>query len=133
MCLICFKGPGGRESCFDILCGPNKWQKHMDEVPVINNCTPICKFRKDTIERLRSVGPDSDVKLGNLVEKALSTYPVFEFAVYYPLPGAYPKIQYIPSDFYLSLNHKVARLLAHVDSCIMEHGEDFVLEKFEER
>ena len=65
------------------------------------------------------------------MEEELSKYPVFEFAYYYPLTGAYPKMQYYPNDFYLALDHKVARLLAHVDSCITEHGEDFVFDRFE--
>ena len=69
-------------------------------------------------------------QLGSLVEAELSQHPVFEFAVYYILQTAYPKLQYPPKDFYASLNHRVARFLAHVDSCVAEFGPQFVLHDF---
>lgn len=119
----------------DLLCGPDKWKEFGKETWKLGKrdpCRPICKFRRQTIDRLRQVGPQAepDRQLGALALQELDkeTAPVFEFNEYYPYNARYPKMKFIRSDFALGLNHRIARFLSHVEDCISDYGEDFVLD-----
>jgi hypothetical protein len=131
------QGPAARTSCFDLLCGPDKWKssdKHMNPNAQQGICTPICKFRNSTISLLRSMGPTApaDEKLGSRVRQQIESgkYPVFENALFYMLGFRYPKLQFVVPDFYIGLDHRVAKLLSHVDYCVDEFGEKYVLDEF---
>lgn len=128
-------GPLGRTSCMDLLCGPDKWKEFGKETWNLgkrDRCRPICKFRRKTVERLRLLGPQADEgrQLGALalLELDQETAPVFEFNEYYPYNARYPKMKFIRSDFALGLNHRIARFLSHVEDCISDFGEEFVLD-----
>ena len=49
-------GPYGKESCFNLLCGPEKWVEHgKNAFGKKKTCEKICRFRNETVSSLRSL------------------------------------------------------------------------------
>ena len=129
-------GPEGEDGCVDILCGAESWYKHsVTKIPPPPgmSCVPICKFRKSTIEQFKELSPlqSKEKRLSYKIEKKLEGVPIFDYAIYYPIESKHPRFQYLASDFYSSLDHRVAKFLGHVDACVTEFGEEFVFSDFD--
>lgn len=52
-------GPAGK-GCVTLFCGPEKWQEHGKDVYNLKKCAKICRFRKATVEHLRSLSPENN-------------------------------------------------------------------------
>ena len=127
-------GPRGRDSCLNLLCGPDLWVERSIELGE-TRCQKICRFRESTIEKLQDLSfyaNSDEEKLGRKLQLAMEEDlidPVLQYNLYY-LYGRQPKIRFPVEDFYEGLDYKVEKLLGHVDSCIQQYGRQRVLIKY---
>jgi hypothetical protein len=73
-------GPYGRESCLDILCGPENWGERTKMEFKEEHCSRICRFRNSTISSLESLSrsrPSGFPTLGERLKQAMKEVCVF--------------------------------------------------------
>ena len=54
-------------------------------------------------------------------------FPIFNYNVYLPSTGRFPKVTYRYQDFLEGIDIRLIELLNYIDACIEEFGEDKVL------
>ena len=132
-------GPRGKESCLNILCGPDRWRVDSDKSPSKQDqkpCRRICRFRESTVRKLSEMATRNATALSNgqtvgtLFRAALKAdliHPVLRFPLYYTSLSGYPKIHFPEEEFAIGLDTKVDRLLVHIDDCLRQYGADRVI------
>jgi len=150
---LAFKhGPVSMPECLDILCGISQWTRHLlskengtasrdelsdgdvgeeaddDGTAPSQPCARICVFNPAMVALLKSIGPDAprDRQLGRRLEDALAreSSPGFEWMNYIANSR---QVHYSSPAFFEGMQIKIQRLLAHVDACVVQYGEQRVL------
>ena len=129
-----------------LLCGPDKWTEAARAQK--KRCQKICRFRRSLIDSLRGFA-ESTTTLGLSLEEAMRKVRVvafswsersiaaltrqqdlldpLEYNVFYVF-GRWPKVTFPKDDFFLGIDLRVQKLLAHVDNCFEKHGEDIYID-----
>ena len=59
--LVFQHGPAGKTSCTSLFCGPDAWLDHGKDTYKLKKCAKLCRFRKETIDRLRELSPEQNI------------------------------------------------------------------------
>eukprot|EP01095_Lingulamoeba_sp_RSL-Kostka_P011249 TRINITY_DN4225_c0_g1_i2.p1 TRINITY_DN4225_c0_g1~~TRINITY_DN4225_c0_g1_i2.p1 ORF type:complete len:680 (-),score=181.25 TRINITY_DN4225_c0_g1_i2:312-2351(-) len=123
-------GPN-KDHCIELLCGLKEWVNEFDS----KICKKTCLFRKKTIDKIRSVGPDAepDQQLGYLLDQSLKNdplYPHFDLIIFYYTKEKESLVHIKHQNFIRGINQRVGYFLDHVDWCIEKYGENRVIIDF---
>lgn len=131
-------GPYPRTSCYDILCGTKQWKGIGHHDPNPETCNRICRFREDTIEKLRAyrARPKKQSRLSEDLMEAMKEdplYPVFHLGLFrfynYNSKGerSGSETVHLKSEaFFYGIESRLKKLVTHFDGCVEEFGEEFV-------